>query len=88
MKKKILSQLMILSFAFAGLFLVGNNVFGDNMVNEESMDNKGIYCYYVLIESGPDYIILSCMGSIYNDPSHPSCSPCYHSTIIYFSDQP
>jgi len=28
MKKKILSQLMILSFAFAGLFLVGNNVFG------------------------------------------------------------
>ena len=26
MKKKILSQLMILSFAFAGLFLVGNNV--------------------------------------------------------------
>ena len=29
MKKKILSQLMILSFAFAGLFLVGNNVFGN-----------------------------------------------------------
>ena len=28
MKKKILSQLMILSFAFAGLFLVENNVFG------------------------------------------------------------
>lgn len=28
MKKKILSQLMILSFAFAGLLLVGNNVFG------------------------------------------------------------
>ena len=28
MKKKILSQLLILSFAFAGLFLVGNNVFG------------------------------------------------------------
>ncbi len=28
MKKKILSQLMILSFAFAGLFLVGNNLFG------------------------------------------------------------
>jgi hypothetical protein len=28
MKKKILSQLMILSFAFAGLFLVGSNVFG------------------------------------------------------------
>ena len=26
MKKKILSQLMILSFAFAGLFLVGSNV--------------------------------------------------------------
>jgi len=29
MKKKILSQLMILSFAFAGLFLVGNNVLGN-----------------------------------------------------------
>jgi len=29
MKKKILSQLMILSFAFADLFLVGNNVFGN-----------------------------------------------------------
>lgn len=30
MKKKILSQLMILSFAFAGLFLVGNNVLGNS----------------------------------------------------------
>jgi hypothetical protein len=29
MKKKILSQLMILSFAFAGLFLVGNNLMAD-----------------------------------------------------------
>ncbi|MFW5760631.1 MAG: hypothetical protein ACOCXH_06610 [Cyclobacteriaceae bacterium] len=28
MKKKILSQLFIVSFAFAGLFLVGNNVRG------------------------------------------------------------
>ena len=28
MKKKILTQLFIVSFAFAGLFLVGNNVFG------------------------------------------------------------
>ena len=30
MKKKILSQLFILSFAFAGLFLVGNNMFASN----------------------------------------------------------
>ncbi|MFN2396857.1 MAG: hypothetical protein ABR597_14350, partial [Bacteroidales bacterium] len=35
MKKKILSQLMILSFAFAGLFLVGNNVLGNSELEEE-----------------------------------------------------
>jgi len=30
MKKKILTQIMVLSFAFGGLFVVGNNVLGNN----------------------------------------------------------
>jgi hypothetical protein len=30
MKKKILKNLLVLCFAFGGLFLIGNNVFGCN----------------------------------------------------------
>jgi len=41
MKKKILSQLMILSFAFAGLFLVGNNVFADPTVEHGDDEEPG-----------------------------------------------
>ncbi|MFN3554474.1 MAG: hypothetical protein ACK4VN_00765 [Bacteroidales bacterium] len=47
MKKKILSQLMILSFAFAGLFLVGNNVFADPAVlmpPDDQSGGAGIIC--------------------------------------------
>ncbi len=43
MKKKILSQLMILSFAVAGLFLVGNNVLaGDPTVIIDESDHEGV----------------------------------------------
>jgi hypothetical protein len=38
MKKKILSQLMILSFAFAGLFLVANNLMADNTGEHDEGD--------------------------------------------------
>jgi len=41
MKKKILSQLMILSFAFAGLFLVVSNVLAGNMEFEIGHGNSG-----------------------------------------------
>ena len=41
MNKKILSQLMILSFAFAGLFLVGNNVFADPTEDHYAEDEDG-----------------------------------------------
>lgn len=35
MKKKILSQIMILSFAFAGLFIVGNNLKAQQVEEKE-----------------------------------------------------
>jgi hypothetical protein len=46
MKKKILSQLMILSFAFAGLFLMGNNVLGNSGGTGDLDDDlfPGIIC--------------------------------------------
>ncbi len=61
MKKKILSQLMILSFAFAGLFLVGNNVFAEQettpIINPEPPDctqttSEGWYCLDVCRHGG------------------------------------
>ena len=39
MKKAILKNLMILSFAFAALFLVGNNVFAG--VCDQDLDDPG-----------------------------------------------
>ena len=44
MKKKILSQLMILSFAFAALFLVGSNVYGGITDISDQPSNKAT-CY-------------------------------------------
>ena len=59
MKKKILSQLMILSFAFAGLFLIGNNVMGNSgtisdlddnpiaiMCHQEALPGRLNFCYF------------------------------------------
>jgi len=34
MKKKVFSQLLILSFAFAALFIAGNNTFGNVLIKE------------------------------------------------------
>ena len=41
MKKSILKNLVILSFAFGGLFLVGNNVFGMHEMKKEDGDGGG-----------------------------------------------
>jgi len=38
MKKKILTQLFVLSFAVAGFFLVGNNVFGGDPIRLSLMN--------------------------------------------------
>jgi len=36
MKKTILKNLLVLSFAFGGLFLIGNNVFGQDVLQKET----------------------------------------------------
>jgi len=36
MKKTILKNLLVLSFAFGGLFLIGNNVFGQDVLEKET----------------------------------------------------
>ena len=41
MKKKILAQIMILSFAVGGLFVVGNNVFADDTTPKPPGDQVG-----------------------------------------------
>jgi hypothetical protein len=43
MKKKILLPLMILSFAFAGLFLVGNNVLGSGCNGQRGIEMTDAY---------------------------------------------
>jgi len=59
MKKKILSQLMILSFAFAGLFLVGNNVFADQG-NIEHLKPLGRYCTWGIQNVGGSSVAVYC----------------------------
>jgi hypothetical protein len=41
MKKSILKNLVILSFALGGLFLVGNNVFGMHEMKDSEDDSGG-----------------------------------------------
>ena len=58
MKKKILSQLMILSFAFAGLFLVGNNVFAEQEQTGELITGYSCTVTVVCSDGGS----VSCTG--------------------------
>ena len=66
MNKKILSQLMILSFAFAGLFLVGNNVLGNGGSTGDLDDQPAIKCTQI---AGPGALCWS-----YDSTLTPPCN--------------